>query len=75
MDDTFENNIKLVCSQTNYTSEEVIEKLKNNSPIEIIRKYMNLSEKKDESICKTASQERFRLIRNVIYKNSHLKQV
>jgi hypothetical protein len=60
-----EQYVKKVMSQTNYTQEEAIEKLKlfNCDYIRVIRDYMGIPEKKEEKQVKSVNQEIFRQIR------------
>lgn len=71
--------IQMVVSQTNYTEEEAISKLSenNNDPIKVIRSFMGLDSSPINSLVtpKTKSQERFRVIREEIYKDNHTKQL
>ena len=71
--------IQMVVSQTNYTEKEAISKLSdnNNDPIKVIRSFMGLdsSPKNTLTTPKTKSQERFRVIREEIYKDNHTKQL
>jgi hypothetical protein len=71
------NKVELVMKQTNYTKEEAENKLTlfNDDPLKVIRNYMGLSDTKDTVTEKTGSQERYRLIREVIYKDNHNKQL
>ena len=63
--DDLVRNIKIVMSQTNYTQEEAIEKLKlfNCDYMRVIRDYMGIPEKKEENKVKSVNQEIFRQIR------------
>ena len=71
--------IKMVITQTNYTKEEAILELANhdNDPIKVIRAFMGLNSNTTNTIttAKTKSQERFRVIREEIYKDNHTKQL
>lgn len=71
--------IKMVITQTNYTKEEAILELANhdNDPIKVIREFMGLDSNTTNTIttAKTKSQERFRVIREEIYKDNHTKQL
>jgi len=71
--------IQMVVSQTNYTEEEAISKLSdnNNDPIKVIRSFMGLDSSPSNSLVtsKTKSQERFRVIREEIYKDNHNAQL
>tara|TARA_A200000113_G_C8586345_1_gene264416 strand:+ start:195 stop:458 length:264 start_codon:yes stop_codon:yes gene_type:complete len=70
-------NVELVMKLTNYTKEEAENKLKlfDNDHLKVIRNYMGLSDTKEDTTEKTGSQERYRLIREVIYKDNHNKQL
>lgn len=71
--------IQMVVSQTNYTEEEAVSKLSdnNNDPIKVIRSFMGLDSSPRNSLAtpKTKSQERFRVIREEIYKDNHNAQL
>ena len=71
--------IKMVMSQTNYTEEEAISMLSNNNndPIKVIRSFMGLDSSPNNTLVtpKTKSQERFRIIREEIYKDNHNAQL
>lgn len=70
--------IQMVVTQTSYTKEEAMSKLSyfNNDPIKVIRDFMGLDEVSNiTSIAKTKSQERYRVIREEIYKDNHTKQL
>jgi hypothetical protein len=58
-------HVSIVMSQTNYTQEEAIEKLKlfNCDYMMVIRDYMGIPEKKSEPKVKSVNQEVFRQIR------------
>ena len=58
-------HVSIVMSQTNYTQEEAIEKLKlfNCDYMMVIRDYMGIPEKKLEPKVKSVNQEVFRQIR------------
>ena len=58
-------HVAIVMSQTNYTNEEAIEKLKlfNCDYMMVIRDYMGIPEKKSEPKVKSVNQEVFRQIR------------
>ena len=58
-------HVTIVMSQTNYTNEEAIEKLKlfNCDYMMVIRDYMGIPEKKSEPKVKSVNQEVFRQIR------------
>jgi hypothetical protein len=63
--DDIEKHVKIVMSQTNYTNEEAIEKLKlfNCDYMRVIKDYMGIPEKKVENKIKSVNQEIFRQIR------------
>ena len=63
--DDLNNHIKKVMSQTNYTEEQALEKLKlfNCDYMKVIRDYMGIPEKKPERNVKSVNQEIFRQIR------------
>lgn len=63
--DDIEQHIKKVMSQTNYTKEEAIEKLKlfNCDYMRVIKDYMGIPEKPKERKIKSVNQEIFRQIR------------
>jgi hypothetical protein len=58
-------DVSKVTSQTNYTEEEAINKLKlfNGDYIKVIKDYMGISEKKETKKVKSVNQEIFRQIR------------
>ena len=62
--DDLNKHIKQVMTQTNYTEDEAIEKLKlfNCDYIRVIKDYMGIPEKKETQI-KSVNQEIFRQIR------------
>jgi CRISPR/Cas system CMR subunit Cmr6 (Cas7 group RAMP superfamily) len=57
-------HVKLVISQTNYTEQQVIEKLKlfNCDYMRVLKDYMGIPEKKEERV-KSANQEIYKQIR------------
>ena len=63
--DDLNKHVKLVMSQTNYTEEQTIEKLKlfNCDYVKVIKDYMGIPEKKKEGNVKSVNQEIFRQIR------------
>lgn len=63
--DDLVKHVKTVMSQTNYTEEETIEKLKlfNCDYMRVIRDYMGIPEKKEKEKVKSANQEIYRQIR------------
>ena len=71
-----DHSIQLVMTQTNYTKNEAINKLSefNNDAIKVIKDFMGLNNNIDTT-SKTGSQERYRLIREVIYHDNHNKNL
>ena len=71
-----DTTVQMVVTQTNYTKEEAVSKLSDfdNDPIKVIRDFMGLTDKTTD-LSKTRSQERFRVIREEIYKDNHTKQL
>ena len=71
--------IQMVTTQTNYTEEEAILHLStnNNDPIKVIRAFMGLDSVPTNTVTssKTKSQERYRVIREEIYKDNHTKEL
>ena len=69
----------MVTTQTNYTEEEAILHLStnNNDPIKVIRAFMGLDSTPTNTVTssKTKSQERYRVIREEIYKDNHTKDL
>jgi hypothetical protein len=65
--DDIEEHVKKVMSQTNYTREEAIEKLKlfNCDYMKVLKDYMGITEKKDTTI-KSINQEIYRQIRKTL---------
>ena len=63
--DDLNKHVKNVMSQTNYTEEQAIEKLKlfNCDYMRVIKDYMGIPEKKKERTVKSVNQEIFRQIR------------
>jgi hypothetical protein len=63
--DDLNKHVKSVMSQTNYTEEQAIEKLKlfNCDYMRVIKDYMGIPEKKKERNVKSVNQEIFRQIR------------
>ena len=63
--DDLTENIKKVMSQTNYTEEQAIEKLKqfNCDYMRVLKDYMGIPEKKAAPKVKSVNQEIFRQIR------------
>lgn len=74
-----EATIKMVTTQTTYTKEEAILHLSknNNDPIKVIRVFMGLDSSPNSTLTssKTKSQERYRVIREEIYKDNHNAQL
>lgn len=75
--DSSDKNIIMVISQTDYTKDEASAKLQlfDNDPMKVIRDYMGIGEKRQTPQSKTGSQERYRLIREVIYEDNHAKSL
>ncbi len=77
--DDLYSHLKTVMSQTNYTEEQAIDKLKlyNCDYMRVIRDYMGISEKKETTKVKSANQEIYRQIRTRLdstmkeYRDSH----
>lgn len=63
--DDLKEHVKKVMSQTNYTEEQAIEKLKlfNCDYMRVLKDYMGISEKKNTPKVKSVNQEIFRQIR------------
>ena len=63
-----EENVEKVMSQTNYTRDEAIDKLKlfNCDCIRVIKDYMGIPEKKEDRKIKSINQEIFRQIRTTL---------
>jgi len=63
--DDLNENIKKVMSQTNYTEEQAIEKLKlfNCDYMRVLKDYMGIPDKKEVPKVKSVNQEIFRQIR------------
>uniref|UniRef100_A0A6C0IVQ7 Uncharacterized protein n=1 Tax=viral metagenome TaxID=1070528 RepID=A0A6C0IVQ7_9ZZZZ len=67
--DDVENHVSLVVSQTNYTHDEAIEKLKlfNCDPMKVIRDYMGIPDPSQKQIkVKSVNQEIFKQIRTTL---------
>jgi hypothetical protein len=66
--DDLNKHLKLVMSQTNYTEEEAIEKLKlfNCDYMKVIKDYMGIPEKKENQKIKSVNQEIYRQIRTTL---------
>jgi len=64
-------NMKRVMSQTNYTQEEALEKLKlfNCDYIRVIKDYMGIPENNDAPRVKSVNQEIYKQIRTKLDKN------
>ena len=60
-----EQDVTKIMTQTNYTKEEAINKLKlcDNDYIKVIKDYMNIPEKNKEQKVKSVNQEIFKQIR------------
>jgi hypothetical protein len=77
--DDLNKHVKSVMSQTNYTEEQAIEKLKlfNCDYMRVIKDYMGIPEKKKERNVKSVNQEIFRQIRTKLdntmkeYRDTH----
>ena len=63
--DDLNKHVKLVMSQTNYTEEQAIEKLKlfNCDYMRVLKDYMGIPEKKNDNKIKSVNQEIYRQIR------------
>ncbi len=63
--DELNKHVKIVMSQTTYTEEQAIEKLKlfNCDYMRVLKDYMGIPEKKEEKV-KSANQEIYKQIRN-----------
>ncbi len=77
-----DNIVSMVMTQTNYSEEEATKKLEEfyYDHIKVIRDFMGLnndteSTKTTSSTSKTKSQERYRVIREEIYKDNYKKQL
>ena len=74
-----EATIQMVTTQTTYTKEEAILHLSNNNndPLKVIRVFMGLDSSPNSTLTssKTKSQERYRVIREEIYKDNHNAQL
>lgn len=66
--DDIDQHVLKVMSQTNYTKDEAIEKLKlfNCDYMRVIKDYMGISDKKEERKVKSVNQEIFRQIRTTL---------
>jgi|LauGreDrversion4_2_1035121.scaffolds.fasta_scaffold1370675_1 hypothetical protein len=66
--DDLNKHVKLVMSQTNYTEEQAIEKLKlfNCDYMRVLKDYMGIPEKKDKQKIKSVNQEIYRQIRTTL---------
>ena len=66
----YKNKVDMILRQTNYTENEITDKLKTMQPLEIIREYMNICNKTHTE--KSNNQQKFTEIRgfmnNVSYK-------
>ena len=66
-----EQDITMVINQTDYTREQVIEKLRVSKPIDVIKEYMGIPEKKDAVIKpEHMHQEIFKNIRTFLDSNT-----
>jgi hypothetical protein len=65
IDSNIEKDIAKIMTQTNYSKEESIDKLKlfDNDYIKVIKDYMNIPEKNKENKVKSVNQEIFKQIR------------
>lgn len=63
--DDIDKHVEKVISQTNYTKDEAIEKLKlfNCDYMRVIKDYMGIPEKKEDSKIKSVNQEIYKQIR------------
>lgn len=63
--DDLDKHVKIVMSQTNYTQEQSIDKLKlfNCDHMRVIRDYMGIPEKKEKEKVKSTNQEIYKQIR------------
>jgi hypothetical protein len=66
--DDLNKHVKLVMSQTNYTEEQAIEKLKlfNCDYMRVLKDYMGIPEKKNDNKIKSVNQEIYRQIRTTL---------
>lgn len=66
--DDLNKHVKLVMSQTNYTEEQAIEKLKlfNCDYMRVLKDYMGIPEKKEEKKIKSVNQEIYKQIRTTL---------
>jgi hypothetical protein len=66
--DDLNKHVKLVMSQTNYTEEQAIEKLKlfNCDYMRVLKDYMGIPEKKNDKKIKSVNQEIYRQIRTTL---------
>lgn len=69
--DDLSKHVALVMSQTNYTEEEAIEKLKlfNCDYMRVLKDYMGIPEKKSNKQVKSVSQEIYKQIRTTLDSN------
>lgn len=69
--DDLSEHVKTVMSQTNYTEEEAIEKLKlfNCDYMRVLKDYMGIPEKKSNKQVKSISQEIYKQIRTTLDSN------
>jgi hypothetical protein len=63
--DDLDKHVEKVMSQTNYTKEQALEKLKlfNCDYMRVLRDYMGISEKKQDTKVKSVNQEIYKQIR------------
>lgn len=63
--DDLDKHVEKVMSQTNYTKEQALEKLKlfNCDYMRVLRDYMGIPEKKDSTNIKSVNQEIYKQIR------------
>ena len=66
--DDLNKHVKNVMSQTNYTEEQAIEKLKlfNCDYMRVLKDYMGIPEKKEEKKVKSVNQEIYKQIRHTL---------
>jgi hypothetical protein len=66
--DDLNKHVKLIMSQTNYTEEQAIEKLKlfNCDYMRVLKDYMGIPEKKNDRKIKSVNQEIYRQIRTTL---------
>jgi hypothetical protein len=66
--DDVEKNLNVVLTQTNYTKDEALNKLKlyNGDYMKVIREYMGIPERKEDKKIKSVKQEIYRQIRTTL---------